>query len=455
MLLSYYSLFTIHFSLGKHYVDEIVPDAIEIIISVSSEMPIIKQVKIMNIKVKTAVIGAGAAGMSAAISAAGKNSGKVIILEKQNKAGRKLLATGNGRCNIGNTDLSVKHYHGDKAIIKSVLSYYTKERAQKLYRSLGLLLRTDSEGRIYPYSSRSDTVLECLRKKLEALSVDIICSFEIKSIKKENGIFCICSQSDRVYAENIIFACGSQAAPHLGADTSGYDILLPLGIKPGLMFPSLCPVPCREKYRLLKGVRAKGRVSLYADGQIIKTEAGEIQFSDTGLSGICIFNISRYVNEFFAAGSTKKLLISVDLMPEYNESDIIGYLRHCKKLFANDDSGLILSAALDVKLSQTIVKSAGLSGIRCGSLSDSDICRLAQNVKAFSFTPSGIGDFKSSQVSAGGFDSHTVDPRTLMCRKIKNLYICGEMLDADGDCGGYNLHFAFGSGMLAADSINK
>lgn len=409
----------------------------------------------MNIKVKTAVIGAGAAGMSAAICAAGKNNGKTVIIEKQNKAGRKLLATGNGRCNISNTDLSLKHYHGDTAIINSVLSFYPKERAKKFYRSIGLLLRSDSEGRVYPYSNRADTVLECLKRKLDSMSVEIIFNFAVTAVKKENGLFCISSREDRIFAENIIFASGSQAAPYLGADKSGFDILSSLSVKPGIMFPSLCPVACKEKYKQLKGVRAKGRVTLYADGKSIKTESGEIQFSDTGLSGICIFNISRYVNEFFAVNKNKykKLMMSVDLMPEYTESDMIGYLRKCRTLFSKNDSSNILSAALDIKLSDAIIKSAGLSGIKCGSLSDNDIAKIARCVKAFSFTPSEMSEFKNAQVSAGGFDSSAVDPKTLMCRKLKNLYICGEMLDVDGGCGGYNLHFAFGSGMLAGNSV--
>lgn len=414
----------------------------------------------MNIKVNTAVIGAGISGMSAAIEAGGKKGNKVIILEKQNKPGRKLLASGNGRCNIGNTNMSPKFYHGDRAIIDSVLKFYTKERAERFYRSLGLLLYTDSEGRIYPYSNRADTVLECLKRKLKALNVDILSEFAICDIKKENGLFHISSKTDNIYAENIIFASGSRAAPYLGADGSGYDLLSRLGLNDVRTFPSLCPVECREKYSTLKGIRAKGTVNLYADGKNIISEPGEIQFTDTGISGICVFNISRYVNEFFALGTVsgntcKKISITLDLMPGYSHSDIIGYLRKCRSIFGDDSCKNILSAALNQKLSETLVKVSRVSERSCRDLDEDDLSKIADNVKAFMFTPSCTGSFKNAQVCAGGYDSIVIDPKTLMCRKVKNLFICGEMLDADGICGGYNIHFAFGSGILAAKNINR
>lgn len=414
----------------------------------------------MNIKVHTAVIGAGVSGMSAAIEAGGKKGNKIIILEKQNRPGRKLLASGNGRCNIGNTNMSPKFYHGDRAIIDSVLKFYTKERAERFYRSLGLLLYTDSEGRIYPYSNRADTVHECLKRKLKALNIDILSEFIISDIKKENSLFHISSNTDNVYAENIIFAAGSKAAPYLGADNSGYDILSKLGFKTAATFPSLCPVECREKYSTLKGIRSKGIVDLYADGKNIVSETGEIQFTDTGISGICVFNISRYVNEFFTLGTVsgticKKISISLDLMQEYSKSDLIGYLRKCRSIFGDESCKNILSAALNQKLSEVIVKTSGISECSCRALNEDDLSRIADNVKAFTFTPSRAGSFRNAQVCAGGYDSSAVEPKTLMSRKVKNLFICGEMLDADGICGGYNIHFAFGSGMLAAKNINR
>lgn len=413
----------------------------------------------MNKKFKTAIIGGGAAGLSAAISVSQKTGcGSTVIIEKQNKIGRKLLATGNGRCNIGNSDLSSQHYHGDKKIINSVLSNYSLSDAEKFYSSMGLLLRKDSEGRIYPYSSRSDTVVECLRHQLQKFSVEVLCEFVIQNIRCEKNYFIISSGEHNIYAQYIIFAAGSQASPSLGSDKSGYDLLKKAGILTTPLFPSLSPVICKEKYRQLKGVRAKGKVTLFGDEKIISSRNGEIQFTEQGLSGICIFDLSRYVNEFFACGSVSganynSLCISADLMPDYSESDVLGYLRKFRKMFDNADTQMILSTVFDKKLAAVLLHYTGIKCKKCSDITEPELKKLSHSVKDFRFTPSELSSFKNAQVSAGGFDSTSVDPSTLMCRKLKNLYICGEMLNVDGDCGGYNLHFAFGSGTIPAKTI--
>ncbi len=407
-------------------------------------------------KVKTAVIGGGAAGISAAIAAGSKfGKGSTVIIEKQSKIGRKLLATGNGRCNIGNKNMSAKYYHGDTLLIKSVLSEFTVDKAVRFYSSIGLLLKEDSEGRLYPYSNRAETVLECFRNKLKQLSVEIICGYEIIDIRKEKGLFVISAPDVIIYARYLVFATGSEAAPYLGADSSGYNFLQKKGLQPSPLFPSLSPVICQKTYRQLKGVRAKGYVTLYGNSYCIISKYGDIQFTDTGLSGICIFDISRYVNEFFTLGTIaghkySQLKISVDLMPEYSENDVLDYLRKCRKIFASERTENILSAALDKKISAVLIKYSGIERQSCGKLSEDDLKKLAFSVKHFGFIPSEISAFKNAQVSAGGFDCQTVDSQTLMCRKVKNLFICGELLDIDGECGGYNLHFAIGSGMLTA-----
>ena len=413
----------------------------------------------MNIKVRTAVIGAGASGLAAAITAGEKKSGKTIIIEKQDRAGRKLLATGNGRCNISNLHIFRDNYHGDRAIIDRVLSNYPYERAERMCNSLGFLLRSDSEGRVYPMSNRSDTVLDCMLRKLRSLSVDIMYGEEIRFLGKPDDKFCIVLKNDTVYADNIIMAAGSYAAPHLGSDKSAVKLMYDsFGFKYNTMYPALCPVICREKYASLKGVRAKGSVSLIADDNIIKTESGEIQFNDTGLSGICIFNLSGYVNEFLLCGTAdgnncKKIKISVDLMPDRHERDIIGFLRKCRRIFSGEDNTLLLSGLFDKKLSAVLMKCISAGSVTCEKLSEDDLRKAAHIIKNFEFTPSRISDVRNAQTAAGGYGSSIVEPATLMCRKVRNLFICGELLDVYGDCGGYNLHFAFGSGIMAAENI--
>lgn len=412
--------------------------------------------------VKVAVIGGGAAGLVAAISCARclDKSDSTVIIEKQARTGKKLLATGNGRCNITNRNVSSEHYYGDRKIISAVLNRFSPSDSERFFGEMGILFRDDDDGRVYPYSNQAATVLDCIRMECSKLGVEELCDFSVSSIKKENGKFIISSNDISIKAEYVIIATGSQASPLLGANDSGYKILNSLGIKSTPLYPSLSPVYTKEKYKNLKGVRAKGTVSLVADGKVIKKRSGEIQFTDYGLSGICVFEISRFVNEFFMLGEIsgqkfKEIKLSTDVMSGYSFSDLCTYLQRCKKIFADNRTVDILSGALNKKLSQSIAEYCKLSNKPCKSLTDSDIKKIAGAVKNFIFTPVISDGYKSAQVGAGGINSEYIDPETLMSRKIKNLFVCGEMLDVDGDCGGYNLHFAFGSGMIPSETIGN
>lgn len=412
--------------------------------------------------VTVAVIGGGAAGIISAITCAralGKGS-KVAIIEKQTRVGRKLLATGNGRCNITNRNVSPEHYYGDRQIINTVLEGFSPSDSESFFGEMGILFRDDDEGRVYPYSNQAATVLDCMRAECSRLGVEELCDFSVLSIKKENGMFIITSTDIKIKAEYVIIATGSQASPLLGSNDSGYRLLHSLGIESTPLYPSLSPVYTKEKYKNLKGVRAKGDISLIADNKVLKKRSGEIQFTDYGLSGICVFEISRFVNEFFMLGKisdrkVNEIKLSVDVMSEYSFSNLCIYLQKCKKIFAESKAMDILSGALNRKLSQSITEYCKLSNKPCKSLTDSDIKKIAGAVKNFVFTPIISDGYKSAQVGAGGINSEYIDPKTLMSRKIKNLFVCGELLDVDGDCGGYNLHFAFGSGMIPSKTISK
>ena len=401
----------------------------------------------MEIKrVKVAIIGGGAAGLACAITCGerfGRNS--TVIIERQARVGKKLLATGNGRCNITNRNASPEHYHGDDRIIKSVLERFSPNDCEKFFARIGILFRDEDDGRVYPYSNQASTVLDGMRANCERLGISEICGFEIKQIKKNNGFFSVISENITVQAENIVFSTGSKASSSLGANDSGYRLLQNFGINSTSLKPALCPVVTKEKYKNLKGVRAKGTVTLFDGDKKIIFREGEIQFTDYGISGICVFDISRFVSD------CKNPKIFVDVMKEYSENHLCDYLFKCRKIFAN--AGDILTGALNKKLAQVIVQNCGVSQKTCRELSESDIKKLAHAVKNFSFTPLKSEDYSNAQVCAGGITSKYIYPETLMSKTVKNLYICGEMLDADGECGGYNLHFAFGSGILVGKSI--
>ena len=406
-------------------------------------------------KTKAAVIGAGPAGLCAAISCSRTlGRGSTVILEKQAKAGRKLLATGNGRCNISNEDIALRHYHGDRAIAGAVLGEFPGGAMYGFMRELGVLLRSDGEGRIYPYSNQASTVLDALTGECARQSVRILTGYEINTVKKENGRFIVSSGDTEVQSEYLIFASGSAAASHLGADSSGYSLLEGLGIKHTPLFPVLCPVETEESRKALKGVRAKGTVSLIADGKKLNERSGEIQFTGSGLSGICVFELSRDISEFAAFGTIedryiKKIKLSLDLMKEHSFPEVCAFLEERKRLLADRPASELLCGALNRQLSEEIARRCGLLSRLCAQLAKPDIKALAGTVKGMSFTPASTGGLASAQVCAGGVGADEIDPCTLRSKRVNNLYICGELLNVDGDCGGFNLHFAAGSGLLA------
>lgn len=415
----------------------------------------------MEKTVKVAVIGGGASGLAAALLCArglGRNS--VIILEKQPRTGRKLLATGSGRCNLTNRYISARHYHGDKNIIDSVISHFSLAEIKAFLGSMGIILREDAEGRMYPYSNQASTVLDCLRRELKNWEIEELCDFNIRTIQKENNEFIISSSESQIKAQYLIFATGSQASPLLGANPSGYKLLEELGILTTPLFPALSPIVCEEKYKNIKGVRAKGAVFVTADRRILMKKEGEIQFNGESVSGICVFEVSRMINEFLEYHQIEgkkyhEIKLCADLFPDYYFNDLYSYLKDCRKIYAENKASEIFSSALNRKLSQTIAQICGVASKPCKNLSESDIKKLAHTAKNWSFTPVKSDSYQSAQVSAGGVSSRYLLADSLMSKKIKNLFICGELLDVDGDCGGFNLHFAFGSASLVSKYIIK
>ncbi len=406
-----------------------------------------------SIKAHTAVIGAGASGLCAAISAARHlrkqgNHGKVIILEQAHKAGRKLLATGNGRCNLTNENLSIQSFHGDMKIADSVFSRCGFAEITDFFLSLGLLTRTDDAGRVYPYSNRSDTVLSTLLLACKKYGIEIITDFTAIDIERSVHELKIISEGNIVSASQVIIACGSKAGKGLGTGL-GYRLLDKLGVPYSPLFSSLTSIEVSENIKRLKGIRVRGEVSLIADGKGIKSESGEIQFTDTALSGICVFNLSRYAGEFFRlntvnGSSCKDISIKIDLMPEFSFTEKCAILSGRKKAFSEASAAELLSGIIDSRLAEYI------SGrVNAKIVNDSTIKRLANELSSMNFTPVKSDKIDNAQVTAGGVTSRSLDLNTLALKSDSRIRLCGELLDVDGDCGGYNLSFAWASGMIA------
>ena len=356
--------------------------------------------------------------------------------------------------------MSSIHYYGDWKIADAVIRDFSYQDCFNFLEQAGLLLKTETDStRVYPYSNRADTVLDCLRAELKQYAIEEICEFDVQSIRHTKNGFIIQSENNTIIAENLIFACGAKASPSLGADESGFALLESLGISHTPLYPALCPISVKESYPILKGVRAAGCVTLMGDGKEIDKEYGEIQFSDRSLSGICVFNLSGQVNHFFLDGSINgcyynKIRLSLDLMAEYDVKTVTEYCRKSRSRLSAESAELLLSGALNKKTAAAIIRYAGFSGKRCKDLNDRDLKSIAYAVKHFDFIPTGEADFRNAQVCGGGICSKEIAPETLMSYKVRNLFICGEMLDCYGICGGYNLHFAIGSALKVINHIH-
>lgn len=374
------------------------------------------------VKADICVIGGGAAGMAAAIEAA-RAGAKVVIAEKNSRVGKKILSTGNGRCNLTHVSPSEDDYHGDRDLIKNVLDSFGPAGAFLWFKSLGVLLHSDAEGRVYPYSNTASTVLDALRRELDSLGVDVLCDCGVKSINKTDGGFEI-SASDTIYTKKVIVTTGGKSSPSSGSDGSGFALLKKFGIECTPLKPALTGIKC-DGTRALKGIRAKAAVTLKKPDCRQYTERGEVQFTEQGLSGICVFDLSRFADE----GD----ILTVDFLPDYS-------LEEAENLVSE------LGGPGDAKSSDRLL---GILNRRLAQ----EVCRnneksAAYAAKNMTFVSKGVMPFTSSQVTAGGVKGNETGA-DLQCVKVPGMYLAGEILDADGRCGGYNLHFAWGSGIIA------
>lgn len=362
----------------------------------------------------TVIIGAGASGLACAIRLKQNNrDAQVIILERLQSAGKKILATGNGRCNITNKD--AEHYD-------DVCDFFS---------SIGLILREDDGGRIYPYSLKSETVLEILLKACHNLGVKIITDCAVTDIEKASDGFIVHTGGKSYKADSVAVCAGGQAQKNLGSNGSGYTLLKKLGHSVTPLSPALVQLTSSSKYpKAIKGTRTKCLVKIEIDGRIVNEEYGEVLFTDYGLSGIAIMNLSHAVSSSFAKDEPLKCVAVLDLIPEMSKNEIYSFITRFEGL----------TGILGTKLSNIIEKQA--SG---------DALRMAEFAKNWRLIITGTKGYDFAQITSGGVPLNEVE--NFESLKAKNLYICGEILNKQYPCGGFNLNFAWYSGIKAADRI--
>lgn len=402
-----------------------------------------------------AVVGAGAAGLMAANAAARAQRAQglpvsVLVLEGSSKPGKKLLATGNGRCNLTNLDVSPLHYHGDTAEAAPLLEAFPPARVLEAFGALGLLCRPDGEGRVYPRSLQAAAVLQALRAGCEERGAALRCGWGVASIARQEGGFLLTGPGgERLWASRCVLACGGKAAPRLSWEGGGYGLARQLGCSLTELRPTLTPLKSPKKcLRSLKGMRARGAASLWVGDKLLRREEGEVLFGEGALSGICVFNLSAYLPESAAA-----LELSLDLLPDMPYREALAYLERQAKAHPARPAWQLFAGALNLRVGEELARELALP--REGTLSQlgrQQLRAAASLCKDWRFPVTGPAGWEGAQVTAGGVPLDEVDARTLESRRCPGLYLAGELLNIHGDCGGYNLHWAWATGLAAGEA---
>lgn len=395
-----------------------------------------------------AVIGAGASGLMAAIAAARVRPHSVILLEKEARVGRKLLATGNGRCNLLNMHIREDAYHGSgRTIALGFAKQKPPEALIAFLNSIGLCVREEAAGRCYPYSGQASSVLDALRNACDRLSVEVCLQATVSSIQKTpHGFMLHGKDFAPIPCERVIFATGGKAAPSFGTDGSAFAMMTSLGHTVMPLRPALAPLKLPpDRIRGLKGIRLHCLLSLEVNGSITQTEQGEILFTDYGISGVAAMQLARAVGDALAMGQRVHLIIR--LMDHQAAKEQVA-LRTA--LFKGQQMESFCMGLLPSRIAQCLLREAGIAKDTPVSMPAAQ--PLVSLLSGWSLPVLGILPFQHAQVTAGGLSLDAFDATTLASRLIPGLYACGEALDVDGDCGGYNLMWAWLSGIVAGEA---
>ena len=394
------------------------------------------------------IIGGGASGMAAALAAAERENVQVVLFERQARVGRKLQATGNGRCNLTNLHAMEGGYHGNEpAFAAPALNRFNVEDTLGWFRALGLVTAAENSGRVYPYSDQANSVVDILRYGLNRPNIRLELGFEVTKIRRTEQSFRVESAEKAVACDRLIVACGGLAGTKLGGSMAGYQLLRSMGHHMTKLRPTLVQLRCDwSGAASLKGVRANCRAEIFCDGTLHSRSQGEVQFTEYGLSGPVIFEVSRDVCQ-----SRGQWICRLDLLPQMPGQDLLEELRRRK--ITNWTAEDLLTGILHNRLGRVLTKMVGISGEwQISKLNDEqlqEVCRVVKSLEIAVEEPLGMDH---AQVTAGGMLTGEFDPNTMESRLVPGLYACGEVLDVDGDCGGYNLQWAWSSGRLAGVS---
>jgi len=404
-------------------------------------------------KTEIAVIGGGASGMIVAITA--RKSGKeVVVLERKDRILKKVLITGNGRCNITNVNANISNYFGKNiSSVENILNSFNPQDTMDFFNGLGIICNEENRGKVYPLSGQASSVVDALRFEAERLGVRIETEFYVRKIEKEGFKFKIYSEErKKIEAGRVIIAAGGQSYPELGSNGSGFELAKELGHSVTRLSPSIVQLKT-EKHQVkgLQGIKTDAAVTAYGDNKKICTYDGELLFTDYGISGNVVFNIS------FVMPLYKNVEFEIDFMEKFDYNELYEMLEERKKMMSHLTMENYFNGMINKKLGQFLSKVSGIEKLSkpVKDLNDSEIRKLCTVLKKYRIKILDTTGFKNAQVTAGGVSLDEVNSETLESKIVKGLYFSGEVLDVYGECGGFNLQWAWASGYIAGKNAAK
>ena len=397
------------------------------------------------------IIGAGASGMAAALAAAENPNATVILMERQARVGRKLQATGNGRCNLSNINADRGGYNGaNPDFVQPAISAFSPQATLAWFAELGLYTVTEESGKVYPYSDQANSVVDVLRLNLNKPNITLKLGFDVEKVQKTETGFTVIGNEETVACDKLIVACGGLAGSKLGGTMFGYKLLNKLGHKSTRLRPSLVQIKADwSGCAALKGVRANCHIQILKDGRLFNQSSGELQLTELGISGPVVFEISRDV--CYGPGDWTA---RIDFLPDWTAEKLFAQLQ--KRRNADLPMEDLLTGILHNRLGRVLTQTAGVRGKRLvKELSNAETEAVCEAVKSLEIPLTEPLGMDSAQVTAGGVVTDQFDENTMESRLVPGLYACGEVLDIDGDCGGYNLQWAWSSGRCAGLHAGK
>lgn len=399
---------------------------------------------------RVAVVGGGASGFAAAITIARKSKDfTVTIYERLQKPLKKILATGNGRCNLTNTGAGTADYFGDTAFAETVLKALPPESNRAFFHNIGLLTKEEEMGRVYPASGQASAVRGALLCEAQRLAIRLVTDCEITDVRPENGGFRL---NNQYFCDVLLLCAGGSAAPTQGTDGGAFSLLRKLGHTVISPAPALTALVCKNFPKTLKGVRCDCAVTLFCENEPVYNIDGEVQFTDYGLSGIPIMQLSRLVS----TAPEKRFSVKLNCLPQIESQVLTEFLQKTAKQNPEKAALTLLEGVLPRNLASYLLLQCRIhNDTPVKMLSQKQIAAVSEKIQNFTVSVETVRGFDFAQVTAGGADCREFDSKTLQSKKYKNLYVCGESLNVDGGCGGFNLHWAWSSGRAAGEAVIK